>query len=212
MKNEKLYYCFNSLIALTGLIVLSPLLLSIVFVLRIQYGAPVMFIQTRIGKKGIPFKIYKFRTMFDGNDSDSISVEGQDRITPLGKFLRKYKLDELPELVNVFLGDMNFVGPRPDVPGYADELTGADRAILSIRPGITGPASLKYRNEESLLAKVKNPKHYNDQVIYPDKLRINREYVLRRSITMDLRIIFATVLGYDLNLPWIQNAGKNNAD
>jgi lipopolysaccharide/colanic/teichoic acid biosynthesis glycosyltransferase len=122
-------------------------------------------------------------------------VAGESRITPLGAKLRKYKLDELPELWNVLKGDMSFVGPRPDVPGYADALKGEDREVLSLRPGITGPASLKYRNEEVLLATVEDPQKYNDEVIFPDKVRLNRYYLHHYSFWMDIRMVFATVLG-----------------
>ena len=125
----------------------------------------------------------------------SVSVAGEARITQLGAKLRKYKLDELPELWDVLIGNMSFVGPRPDVPGYADQLQGEDRIILSLRPGITGPATLKYRNEEELLATVENPVQYNNEVIYPDKVRINRYYAEHYSFMDDLKMIFCTVLG-----------------
>ena len=125
----------------------------------------------------------------------SVSVAGESRITPLGAKLRKYKIDELPELWNVLIGDMSFVGPRPDVPGYADNLEGENRNILRLRPGITGPASLKYRDEEEQLAKQENPQEYNDEVIYPDKVRINLYYLSHYSFIMDIKMIVATVLG-----------------
>ena len=125
----------------------------------------------------------------------SVSVAGESRITPLGAKLRKYKLDELPELWNVLKGDMSFVGPRPDIPGYADALVGEDREMLQLRPGITGPATLKYRNEEELLASVEDPQKYNDEVIFPDKVRINRYYLHHYSFWLDIKMIFATVLG-----------------
>ena len=124
-----------------------------------------------------------------------MSVAGESRITPLGAVLRKYKIDELPELWNVLIGDMSFVGPRPDVPGYADRLQGDDREMLELRPGITGPASLKYRNEEELLAAVDNPQEYNDTVIYPDKVRINRYYLHNYSFVKDIEMIVCTVIG-----------------
>lgn len=141
--------------------------------------------------------------MYVDHNGSSVSVAGESRITPLGAKLRKYKLDELPELWNVLIGDMSFVGPRPDVPGYADALVGKDREVLQLRPGITGPASLKYRNEEELLARVasdgidgyNDPVKYNDEVIYPDKVRLNRYYLNHYSFWMDLKMIFATVLG-----------------
>ena len=129
------------------------------------------------------------------HSGSSVSVAGESRITHLGAKLRKYKIDELPELWNVLIGNMSFVGPRPDVPGYADKLEGEDREILKLRPGITGPASLKYRNEEELLAKQANPQAYNDFVIYPDKVRINLFYLKHYSFIMDIKIIIATVTG-----------------
>ncbi len=156
---------------------------------------PILFMQKRVGRNGKLFNCYKFRTMVIDHNGSSISVAGESRITPLGAKLRKYKLDELPELWNVLIGEMSFVGPRPDVPGYADHLQGEDRIILSLRPGITGPASLKYRNEEDLLASVDNPIKYNDEIIYPDKVRINRFYAEHYSFLKDIQMIFCTVLG-----------------
>ena len=133
------------------------------------------------------------------HDGSSISVAGESRITPLGAKLRKYKLDELPELWNVLIGNMSFVGPRPDVPGYADKLEGKERDVLKLKPGITGPASLKYRNEEELLAVQDDPKRYNDEVIFPDKVRINLEYLNTWSFWRDIKIIIYTVLSKDLD-------------
>ena len=135
----------------------------------------------------------------------SVSLAGEARITPLGAVLRRYKIDELPELWNVLIGDMSFVGPRPDVPGYADQLQGEDREILKLRPGITGPASMKYRNEEELLAKQFDPVRYNDEVIYPDKVRINRYYLHHYSFIKDIQMIIYTVLGKNMyyNNEWI---------
>ena len=139
--------------------------------------------------------MYKFRTMTVNHSGSSVSVAGESRITPLGAGLRKYKIDELPELWNVLKADMSFVGPRPDVPGYADALTGDDREVLLLRPGITGPASLKYRNEEEILAAVDNPQIYNDTIIFPDKVRINRYYLHNYSFVSDIKMILCTVLG-----------------
>jgi len=156
---------------------------------------PVFFVQKRVGKGGKLFACHKFRSMGVGHNGSSVSVAGESRITPLGAKLRRYKLDELPELWDVLIGNMSFVGPRPDVPGYADQLQGEDRIILSLRPGITGPATLKYRNEEELLATVEDPIKYNDEVIYPDKVRINRYYAEHYSFADDMRMIFCTVLG-----------------
>ena len=158
-------------------------------------GGPAFFCQKRVGKDGKLFTIYKFRTMQVGTDQSSVSVAGESRITPLGEKLRRYKIDELPELWNVLIGDMSFVGPRPDVPGYVDCLTGDDRKILSLRPGITGPASLKYRDEEYLLAQQQNPQEYNDTVIFPDKVRLNKYYLEHYSFLKDLQMIFCTILG-----------------
>ncbi len=137
--------------------------------------------------------MYKFRTMTPGHGGSSVSVKGENRITPFGATLRKYKLDELPELWNILVGDMSFVGPRPDVPGYADKLTGNDREILKLKPGITGPASIKYANEEELLALQDDPIRYNDEVIFPDKVRINRQYLQERSFWGDLGWIWRTL-------------------
>jgi lipopolysaccharide/colanic/teichoic acid biosynthesis glycosyltransferase len=156
---------------------------------------PAIFKQKRVGKDGELFTMFKFRSMSVHHSGSSVSVAGEARITPLGAVLRKYKLDELPELWNVLIGDMSFVGPRPDVPGYADQLTGDDREVLSLRPGITGPASLKYRDEEELLAQQADPQKYNDEVIFPDKVRINLYYLHHYSFVKDIQMIFCTVLG-----------------
>ena len=186
--------------ALVGLLFLWPVLLVVAVLIKLQMpGGPVLFSQKRVGRNGRLFTLYKFRTMSMHHSGSSVSVAGEARITPLGATLRKYKLDELPELWNVLIGDMSFVGPRPDVPGYADQLSGDDRIILQLRPGITGPASLKYRNEEELLASVPNPQEYNDRVIYPDKVRINRYYAEHYSFITDIRMIFCTVLGRKMN-------------
>ena len=187
---------FDRLVSLIGLLVLWPVLIIVAILIKVKMpGGPAFFTQKRVGRNGKLFTMYKFRSMTVGHGGSSVSVAGESRITPLGAKLRKYKLDELPELWNVFVGDMSFVGPRPDVPGYADALTGEDREVLKLRPGITGPASLKYRNEEELLATVDNPQRYNDEVIFPDKVRINRYYLHHYSFWMDIKIIFATVLG-----------------
>lgn len=202
-------YLFDRIVALFGLVVLAPVMLIVALLVRIKTpGGPVLFRQKRVGKDGKLFTMCKFRTMSANHSGSSVSVAGEARITPLGAKLRKFKLDELPELWNVFVGDMSFVGPRPDVPGYADQLTGEDRVVLRLRPGITGPATLKYRNEEEQIAQyVAEHKgqdglsdeqlsiRYNDTIIYPDKVRINRYYYHHYSFWMDIRIIFATVLG-----------------
>ena len=149
------------ILSFTGLILLSPFLLFISILIKITNNGSIFFVQERVGKNGSLFKMIKFRTMYtDHNDNNTISVKGDSRITKLGFFLRKYKIDELPELINVLFGDMSFVGPRPDVKGYADKLKGDHRKILKLRPGITGPASIKFINEELLLSQQKNPKFY----------------------------------------------------
>ena len=182
------------IISFTGLILLSPFLFFISILIKISSDGSILFVQERVGKNGILFKMIKFRTMYKNhNDNNTISVKGDSRITKLGYFLRKYKIDELPELINVLYGDMSLVGPRPDVKGYADKLTGDDRKILKLRPGITGPASVKFINEELLLSKQENPKYYNDNVIYPEKVRINLDYFYNNSIWIDFKIIFATI-------------------
>ncbi len=189
-------WIFDRVMALVGLVVLSPVLAVVAILVAIKMpGGPVLFRQKRVGQYGELFTMVKFRSMTVAHGGSSISVAGESRITPLGAKLRKYKLDELPELWNVLIGDMSFVGPRPDVPGYADKLVGEDREILQLKPGITGPASLKYRNEEEILASVEDPIRYNDEVIFPDKVRINREYMEEWSFWGDIRIIFKTVLG-----------------
>ncbi len=199
-----LKYLFDRLVSFLGLIILLPVLVIVAILVKVKMpGGPVFFSQKRVGRNGRLFTMHKFRTMTVDHDGSSVSVAGESRITPLGAKLRKYKLDELPELWNVLIGNMSFVGPRPDVPGYADALVGEDREVLQLRPGITGPASLKYRDEEDLLARVASegidgytdPVLFNDEVIYPDKVRLNRYYLHHYSFWMDLKMIFATVLG-----------------
>lgn len=189
-------WIFDRLVAFVGLVCLSPVLLVVWILIRMKMpGGPAIFKQKRVGKGGKLFTMYKFRSMTVGHGGSSVSVAGESRITPLGAKLRRYKLDELPELWNVLIGDMSFVGPRPDVPGYADKLEGEDRLILNLRPGITGPASLKYRNEEEILAQVDDPQRYNDEVIYPDKVRINLDYYNHHSLIGDIKLIIETICG-----------------
>ena len=199
-----LKWLFDRFVALIGLIFLSPVLLVVAVLVAVKTpGGPVIFSQKRVGKDGKLFTIRKFRTMTANHGGSSVSVAGESRITTLGAKLRHYKLDELPELWNVLKGDMSFVGPRPDVPGYADQLKGEDREVLKLRPGITGPATLKYRDEEDLLARVvkegidgyTDPVKYNDEVIFPDKVRLNRFYLNHYSFWSDIKMLFATVLG-----------------
>jgi lipopolysaccharide/colanic/teichoic acid biosynthesis glycosyltransferase len=191
----RLKYLFNILASFIGLIVSVPILAIIAILIKWKMPGPVFFKQKRVGKEGQHFTMVKFRTMTVSHSGSSISVAGENRITPLGATLRKYKLDELPELWNVLKGDMSIVGPRPDVPGYADKLQGFDRDILALKPGITGPASLKYRNEEELLVVQDDPIRYNDEVIFPDKVRINRNYLEHWSFGLDIKIIIYTLIG-----------------
>lgn len=189
-------YVFDRIMALIGLLFLWPVLLAVAILIKVKMpGGPIIFKQKRVGRNGQLFTMYKFRSMTVGHGGSSVSVAGESRITPLGAKLRHYKLDELPELWNVLIGDMSLVGPRPDVPGYADQLKEKDRDVLKLRPGITGPASLKYRDEEDLLAKHSNPQKYNDEVIFPDKVRINLYYLHHYSFIKDIEMIFCTVLG-----------------
>ena len=176
-----------------GIIIFSPVFIFIAIIIKVTSDGSIFFVQKRVGQHAKIFKMFKFRTMLNNSDPNTVSVLGDERITPFGAILRKYKLDELPELINVLLGDMSFVGPRPDVPGYADLLTGDDRNILKLRPGITGPASIKYSNEEEILSKKENPIEYNNNIIYPDKVRLNLEYYYNNSIWVDIKIIFATI-------------------
>ena len=199
-----LKWLFDKLASLFGLLFLSPVLLVVAILIKVKMPGPVLFCQKRVGQYGKLFTVYKFRSMtvkaeasVASRDSDATSIASteQNRITPLGEKLRRYKLDELPELWNVLKGDMSFVGPRPDVPGYADQLQGEERDILQLKPGITGPASLKYRNEEELLASVDNPAQYNDEVIFPDKVKLNLYYLKHYSFIKDIQMIICTVLG-----------------
>lgn len=188
---------FDKVVSLIGLICLSPVMLIVAILIKLKMpGGPIIFRQKRVGQYGRLFIVYKFRSMkVAGGGKTSIASKEEERITPLGQKLRRYKLDELPELWNVLKGDMSFVGPRPDVPGYADKLKGHDRDILKLKPGITGPASLKYRNEEDILNSVDNPQEYNDKIIYPDKVRLNLYYLEHYSFLKDIQMIICTVLG-----------------
>lgn len=191
-----LKFFFDRFWAFVGLLFLWPVLVIVAVLIKIRMpGGPAFFTQKRVGKSGRLFTMYKFRSMTVAHGGSSVSVAGEARITPFGAKLRRYKLDELPELWNVLIGDMSFVGPRPDVPGYADCLEGDNRRMLELRPGITGPASLKYRDEEELLAKVEDPIKYNDEVIFPDKVRINLYYLDHYSFLKDIQMIFCTILG-----------------
>ena len=213
-----LKFLFDRLVALLGLLILWPVLLVVAIFVKVKMpGGPAFFVQKRVGKGGKLFNCHKFRTMTVKHNGSTVSVAGDSRITPLGAKLRHYKLDELPGLWDVLVGNMSFVGPRPDVPGYADKLQGDDRDVLKLRPGITGPATLKYRLEDEMIAeyiqKMKNEElrmkngvptglsdqelavWYNDNVIYPDKVRLNCYYYRHYSFIKDIQMILCTVLG-----------------
>ena len=183
---------FDVSFSVIGLIVFSIPIIILVIISTISFQKFGLFRQIRIGLYGKKFWIYKIRSLEVDDESDSIIVDNNPRINSYGKILRKTKLDEIPQLWNVLIGDMSLVGPRPDVPGYADKLTGEDRLILNVRPGITGPATLKYKNEEELLARYDDPKKYNDEVIWKDKVEMNKEYVKNWSFKNDFRILLDT--------------------
>ena len=186
---------FDFSAALIGLVILAVPMVMIAILIWVTCGRPILFTQDRVGKDGKIFRIKKFRTMtVRQSNATTITVAGDQRITPIGRYLRSWKLDELPQLWNVLVGEMSFVGPRPDVPGYADKLQGDERRLLLLRPGITGPAILAYPNQEEILAKVDDPVHYNDEVLYPDKVRINLEYLNHCSFLKDLFYIWKTIV------------------
>ena len=216
-----LKWIFDRVVSLLGLLILWPVLLVVAILIKVKMpGGPVLFVQKRVGKDGKLFNCHKFRTMRVDHNGSTVSVAGDSRITPLGSKLRHYKLDELPGLWDVFIGKMSFVGPRPDVPGYADKLTGDDLDVLKLRPGITGPATLKYRLEDEYLANARELANglplaaygvekedlekmtdqevavwYNDNVVYPDKVRLNCYYYRHYSFVKDIQMILSTVLG-----------------
>lgn len=185
---------FDFFLSLIGLIFLSLILVVIAISIKLGSKGPIFFRQKRVGKDGKVFTLVKFRSMMiNQNIKNTVTAKGDDRITKIGEFLRRYKLDELPELWNVLKGEMSLVGPRPDVSGYADQLKGKDRKILTLRPGITGTASIKYANEEEILAAQDDAQKYNDEIIFPDKVKVNLEYYENQTIWLDIKIIFATI-------------------
>lgn len=205
-----LKWIFDRVVALIGLLFLWPVLLIVTILVKVKMpGGPAFFVQKRVGKDGKLFDCHKFRTMTVKHNGSTVSVAGDSRITPLGAKLRHWKLDELPGLWDVLIGNMSFVGPRPDVPGYADKLQGDDRDVLKLRPGITGPATLKYRLEDEMISEYVAQKQkegdtrpmqeiaveYNDNVIYPDKVRLNCYYYRHYSFIKDIQMILCTVLG-----------------
>ena len=205
-----LKYIFDRLVSFIGLLFLWPVLLIVAILVKVKMpGGPVFFVQKRVGKDGKLFDCHKFRTMTVKHNGSTVSVAGDSRITPFGAKLRHYKMDELPGLWDVLIGNMSFVGPRPDVPGYADKLKGDDRDVLKLRPGITGPATLKYRLEDEMIADYVAKQQagsdtrpmqeiaieYNDKVIYPDKVRLNCYYYRHYSFIKDIQMMLCTVLG-----------------
>ena len=205
-----LKFLFDRIVAFIGLLFLWPILLVTYILIKIKMpGGPSIFKQKRVGKGGKLFTCHKFRSMTVKHSGSSVSVAGDSRITPFGAKLRHYKIDELPGLWDVLIGNMSFVGPRPDVPGYADKLQGEEREVLQLRPGITGPATLKYRLEDEMISEYVAQKQvegdsrsaqeiaveYNDNVLYPDKVRINRYYLHHYSFIKDIQMILCTVLG-----------------
>ena len=185
---------FDILFSIIGLIFFSPFFLLVSILIKADSKGSIFYLQDRVGCNGELFKIIKFRSMItDQNSSSTVTTANDNRITKIGKIIRKLKIDELPELLNVLIGNMSFVGPRPDVPDYADLLEGEDRLILKLKPGITSLASLKYINEEAILASVEDPISYNKEVIFPDKVKLNLNYYYNHNIWIDIKVIFATV-------------------
>lgn len=208
-----LKFLFDRVVSFIGLLLLWPLLIVMAILIKIKMpGGPAFFTQKRVGKNGKLFTCHKFRSMTVKHSGSTVSVAGDSRITPLGATLRHYKIDELPGLWDVMIGNMSFVGPRPDVPGYADRLEGDNRIVLKLRPGITGPATLKYRLEDEMISEYVAQKQkegdirtaqeiaeeFNDRVIYPDKVRINKYYYEHYSFIKDIQMIFCTVLGKNM--------------
>lgn len=205
-----LKHIFDKVVSFLGLLVLWPVLAIVAIMVKVKMpGGPAFFVQQRVGKDGKLFNCHKFRSMTMRHNDSPVAMAGESRITSFGEKLRNYKLDELPQLWDVFIGNMSFVGPRPDVPGYADQLEGDDRDVLKMRPGITGPATLKYRMEEKMIADYVTQRQkegdqrdaqeialeYNDTVLYPDKVRLNCYYYRHYSFVTDLKLIFCTVFG-----------------
>lgn len=191
--NTRLKRGFDIVASTFGLIIISPFLLIIALAIGLEGQGSVIFRQARTGRYGKPFVIYKFRTMKVNSRGNTVTIKGDGRITSVGRILRKFKLDELPELWNVVRGDMSLVGPRPDMPDLTGTLTSEEKLILELRPGVTGPATLKYANEEELLAAQDDPKKFNDEVLWPDKVQINLDYYRSMNLMIDLMIILKTV-------------------
>jgi lipopolysaccharide/colanic/teichoic acid biosynthesis glycosyltransferase len=186
---------FDIIFSFFGLILLLPLLLLIALLIKLESKGSLFYLQTRVGKDNIDFKIFKFRTMFVGSDKKGLLTLGDrdPRITKTGFFLRKYKLDELPQLINVFIGNMSFVGPRPEVRKYVDYYSKEDLMILSVKPGITDYASIHYRDEAELLKGVNNPEQFYIDNIMPEKIKLNKKYINSHNLFTDFKIILKTI-------------------
>jgi lipopolysaccharide/colanic/teichoic acid biosynthesis glycosyltransferase len=189
---------FDIISSFLGLIFMMPVFLIIATLIKIKMPGPVFFIQERVAQHFRLFGMVKFRTMIVNHHGNMITIKGEERITRLGAILRKYKLDELPQLWNVLKGDMSMVGPRPDLPEKANKLTGNERLILSVPPGITSPACLKYWNEEEILSIRNDPYRYMQKVIIPDKIRLNLNYIKNQSFGLDLKIFLFTIIKHQL--------------
>lgn len=187
---------FDLIFSVFGLIILFPFLLLIAILIKIDSKGPVLFIQGRVGKNNKDFNIYKFRTMRIKSEKKGLLTLGNkdNRVTKIGYFLRRYKIDEFPQLINVLKGNMSFVGPRPELRHYVNFYNEDDMKIFCIRPGITGLASLKYRNEVELLKAANNPEDYFINTIIPDKLKYNKLYIQKRNFFFDLKLIFLTII------------------
>jgi len=187
---------FDLFLSVIGIVATSWLMALAWLISSLETKSNGLFIQERIGKNSKPFNVYKIKTMKQVNGiNTTVTTSFDSRITKSGAFFRKTKIDELPQLFNVLLGNMSFVGYRPDVRGFADELSGDDRTILDLPPGITGPASIKYKNEEELLSKQPDPEKYNQEVIWPDKVALSLEYMKEWSLTKDIGYIIRTIIG-----------------
>ena len=187
---------FDYSVAILSLPLVLPVILVCWIIASIDTKSNGFFYQNRIGKNGLPFRVIKIKTMYNPTKSEqrsAITANVQTKISKSGSIFRKYKLDELPQILNILSGNMSFVGPRPDVPGYADCLQGEDRIVLKLKPGITGPASIKYKNEEKILAAQTNPQEYNDTIIWPDKIQINKTYYKNYTFSKDIKYILQTI-------------------
>lgn len=194
--NRAIKRIFDIIVSLIGIIIISPILIIVAISIKLDSKGNVLFLQKRIGKDGKPFNIYKFRTMVSNAEKlgAQITVGKDSRITRVGAFLRKYKIDELPQLFNVLKGDMSLVGPRPEVPKYVELYTEEEKKVLEVRPGITDLASIRYSDENDILGKVENPEEYYINVIMKDKLKLNLEYIEKSNIFFDIYLIIKTIL------------------